>query len=240
MKTLKLNPHQFDAAIVDLDGTMVDTLADFVVALQRALQELPPPYCHFTVTAELVGRLVGKGAEHLVKSLLAHVGPAQYAITLGADAAASPLEQKAIEAYQRHYATVNGQNARVFDGVAQGLAAFQAAGWRLACVTNKPTAFAQDLLRHKALDGFFEFTLGGDAVARKKPDPMALLLACEKLGTVPARTLMVGDSSNDALAARAAGCAVLMVTYGYNHGEPIDSVDADGFTDSLAALDWSA
>jgi phosphoglycolate phosphatase len=78
--------------------------------------------------------------------------------------------------------------------------------------------------------------LGGDAFARKKPDPLPLLKTCEALGSEPARTLMVGDSSNDALAARAAGCPVVLVSYGYNHGQPIRSVDADGYPDALDGL----
>ena len=106
----------------------------------------------------------------------------------------------------------------------------------MACLTNKPTAFARALLQHKGLDGFFSRVFGGDAFERKKPDPLPLIRTCEALGTWPARTLMVGDSSNDAQAARAAGCPVLLVTYGYNHGEPVRAVDADGFVDSLAAL----
>ncbi|MBX9817491.1 MAG: HAD-IA family hydrolase, partial [Burkholderiaceae bacterium] len=88
-------------------------------------------------------------------------------------------------------------------------------------------------------DGFFLHVVGGDAVARKKPDPMPLLHACGLLGTAPARTLMVGDSSNDAQAARAAGCPVLLVRYGYNHGEPVESVDADAYADALDALRWA-
>ena len=77
---------------------------------------------------------------------------------------------------------------------------------------------------------------GGDAFEHKKPHPQPLLKACEALGSAPARTLMVGDSSNDAQAARAAGCPVVLVTYGYNHGEPVTAVDADAWLDSLAAL----
>ncbi len=77
---------------------------------------------------------------------------------------------------------------------------------------------------------------GGDAFARKKPDPLPLLKTCEALGTLPARTLMVGDSSNDAQAARAAGCPVVLVSYGYNHGQPVRDVDADAVVDSLAEL----
>jgi phosphoglycolate phosphatase len=86
----------------------------------------------------------------------------------------------------------------------------------------------------------FALVLGGDATPRKKPDPMPLLLACETLGVATARTLMVGDSSNDAKAAKAAGCPVLLVTYGYNHGEAIADAGADALTDSLASLQWRA
>ena len=77
---------------------------------------------------------------------------------------------------------------------------------------------------------------GGDSFPKKKPDPMPLLKTCEALASPPARTLMLGDSSNDAQAARAAGCPVVLVGYGYNHGQPIQTVDADGFVDSLAQL----
>ncbi len=238
----------FDAAIVDLDGTMVHTLGDFVVALQRTLAELPAPYAHYTVRAQVVEQLVGKGSEHLIKSLLALVecaqaAPENIAIAghgISATPSAESLYEQAWAAYQRHYAACNGQHARVYDGVLQGLRQFKALGWNLVCVTNKPTAFAKELLAQKGLFDFFDHTLGGDAVARKKPDPLPLLTACQLLGTQPARTLMVGDSSNDAAAARAAGCPVLLVTYGYNHGVPVDTVDADALTDSLATLRWRA
>ena len=111
-----------------------------------------------------------------------------------------------------------------------------ARGLRLACLTNKPTNFAVPLLSAKGLEGFFSVVFGGDAFERKKPNPLPLLKTCEALASQPAQTLMIGDSSNDAAAARAAGCPVLLVTYGYNHGEPARSVDADGFVDSLTEL----
>ena len=112
----------------------------------------------------------------------------------------------------------------------------RASGLKLACLTNKPTSFALPLLAAKGLDGYFSQVFGGDAFARKKPDPLPLLKTCEALGTAPGRTLMLGDSSNDAQAARAAGCPVVLVTYGYNHGEPVRAVDADGFIDSFEEL----
>lgn len=232
LKTLPWALPAFDAAIVDLDGTLVDTLGDFVGALQRMLHDLPPPYRDFAVDRVLVERLVGKGSENLIKSVLALVESAPVAINSGAIFAA------AWASYQRHYPDVNGRFSAVYPGALRGLAQCQAAGLRMACVTNKPTAFAKVLLADKGLDRFFLHTVGGDAVARKKPDPMPLLHACQLLGSNPARTLMVGDSSNDAQAARAAGCPVLLVSYGYNHGEPIHAVDADAVVGTLADLPW--
>ena len=118
----------------------------------------------------------------------------------------------------------------------QGLRQLKRQGLKLACLTNKPLAFARSLLVLKGLDGFFSEVFGGDSFERKKPDPLPLLKTCAALGCSPARTLVIGDSSNDAQAARAAGCQVLLVTYGYNHGQPVREVYADGFIDSLAEL----
>jgi phosphoglycolate phosphatase len=237
---LRRNAGGFDAAIVDLDGTLVDTMGDFVVALNLMLAELPHPAsgdpARRTLDTATVSRLVGKGSEHLVKSVLkllqAHIASAPSAI----DSVAT--YELAYASYQRHYASINGQQATVYPGVVEGLRGLQRAGLKLACLTNKPLGFAEILLKRKGLDGFFSGVFGGDSFERKKPDPLPLLKTCEFLGTQPARTLMIGDSSNDARAARAAGCPVLLVTYGYNHGEPVRAVDADGFMDSLAQLRW--
>ena len=220
-------PHHFDAAIIDLDGTMVDTMGDFVAVLQLMLQDLPVPYSNYIVQSHIVERLVGKGSENLIRNVL------RLADTLGSPESENSVYATAWERYQYHYNRINGQFARVYDGVHAGLQQFTSWGWKLACVTNKPTAFAKELLKKKELAGYFSVVLGGDACEKKKPDPQPLIKACEILGVQAERTLMVGDSSNDAQAARAAGCPVLLVTYGYNHGLPIQAVDADAFTQAL-------
>lgn len=234
LTSLDLDLTRFDAAIVDLDGTMVDTLGDFAVSLNHMLADLSLP----PVPPAAVEKMVGKGSEHLILSALAHVmaSGGDAASAAGADALRARAEElfdRAWGRYQHHYLAINGQHSAVYPGVAEGLQALRARGLRLACLTNKPTSFAKPLLASKGLDGFFEFAFGGDAFARKKPDPLPLLKTCEALGTAPARTLMIGDSSNDAKAARAAGCPVVLVTYGYNHGQPVRAVDADGFVDAL-------
>jgi phosphoglycolate phosphatase len=230
LNSICFDHSRFDAAIVDLDGTMVDTLGDFAEALNRMLRDLALP----PVSSDAIERMVGKGSEHLILSALVHVMTPGDAT--GVQARAHSLFDRAWERYQHHYLGINGQYSAVYPGVVEGLKALRARGLRLACLTNKPTSFAKPLLAAKGLDGFFEQVFGGDAFERKKPDPLPLLKTCEALGSTPARTLMIGDSSNDARAARAAGCPVVLVTYGYNHGEPVRAVDADGFVDSLAGL----
>ena len=231
-----------DAAMVDLDGTLVDTLGDFVAALNGMLADLALP----PVSRDVVALRVGKGSEHLIRSvfnyivasaLIESVAIKNLATGLLSDSDDGAFFQAAFASYQRHYDAVNGHHAQVYPGVMEGLQGMQRAGLKLACLTNKPVAFARSLLSSKGLDGYFSQVFGGDSFARKKPDPLPLLKTCEALGTLPARTLMIGDSSNDALAARAAGCPVVLVTYGYNHGEPVRALDADGFVDSLAS--WS-
>ena len=208
------------AAIVDLDGTLVDTVGDFDVALNAMLGEHGLP----RVDRGFIERTVGKGSEHLIRCTLAEVD------------ADPDLYESAWQAYQRHYQSINGLHSVVYSGVVEGLRRLLDAGWALACLTNKPGAFAKPLLAAKGLDGYFSQVFGGDAFARKKPDPLPLLQTCLALGSLPGRTLMIGDSSNDAQAARAAGCPVVLVSYGYNHGLPVAGVGADAVIDRLDAL----
>lgn len=215
-----MHPTALRAAIIDLDGTLVDTLGDFTAALNIMLRDLGRP----ELPASVVSSFIGKGSEHLIRMALAHVG-----------ARAADFD-RAWDSYQAAYRGLNGRFSAVYPGVAQGLEQLRAAGLRLACLTNKPGEFARELLRVKGLASAFELVVGGDAFTRKKPDPLPVLKTCEALGAAPRETLVVGDSGNDAAAARGAGCPVLLVTYGYNHGQPIRGVAADGYLDSLAGI----
>ncbi len=217
------------ACMFDLDGTLIDTLSDFHVALNQMLRELGRP----ELARDVVGRMVGKGSDFLLRSALLYPEP-------WSDAAAAALDdamyRRAWDVYQAAYEAINGRYSDVFPGVVDGLERLKKRGLALACLTNKPVHHARSLLAAKDLSRFFSQVFGGDSFARKKPDPLPLIEACRALGTAPARTLMVGDSSNDAAAARAAGCPVLLMTYGYNHGEPVRGVDADGWADALTEL----
>ena len=208
------------AAIIDLDGTMVDTAPDFQVAINRMREEL-----HLAPLAlETITDFVGKGSENLMRRVL------------GVDFEASEVERRfelALQRYQHHYLQINGDHSELYAGVHEGLLAMKKGGVRLACVTNKPIAFARPLLEKKGLIDSFEVIYGGDSLAHKKPHPLPMLSVCNDFDLQPDQVVAIGDSSNDSEAARAAGCRVLTVPYGYNHGQPVQTIDTDGIVESL-------
>jgi phosphoglycolate phosphatase len=219
--------------MIDLDGTMVDTIGDFEVALNRALTDLQVP----TANRLLIERSIGKGSEHLIRTVLKH----QFALPemSGNSREVEQLFMPVWERYEHHYLSINGEFSNVFPGVMEGLEQIKALGLPMACLTNKPVSFTLPLIQDKGLAPYFTKVFGGDSFERKKPDPLPLLKTCEALQSLPAQTLMVGDSSNDAQAADAAGCPVVLMTYGYNHGEPIQNTPALAWLDSFAQLKLS-
>ncbi|WP_394781824.1 phosphoglycolate phosphatase [Undibacterium sp.] len=208
------------AAIIDLDGTMLDTAPDFLVAINRMRAE----FSLAALDLETIKNFVGKGSENLIHRVLSVDYPA---------AEVARHFDAAMDSYQRHYLGINGDYSTLYPGVIEGLQALRAKGLRLACVTNKPIAFTTPLLKKKSLDGYFDVVYGGDSLPRKKPDPLPLLQVCTDFDLPPAQVIAIGDSSNDAIAARAAGCPVLSVPYGYNHGEAIQNIDSDGIVETL-------
>jgi phosphoglycolate phosphatase len=221
------------AVMIDLDGTMVDTIGDFEVALNRALTDLQVP----TANRLLIERSIGKGSEHLIRTVLKH----QFALPemSGNSREVEQLFMPVWERYEHHYLSINGEFSNVFPGVMEGLEQIKALGLPMACLTNKPVSFTLPLIQDKGLAPYFTKVFGGDSFERKKPDPLPLLKTCEALQSLPSQTLMVGDSSNDAQAADAAGCPVVLMTYGYNHGEPIQNTPALAWLDSFAQLKLS-
>lgn len=210
-------------AIIDLDGTLLDTAADLAAGTNAMLAELGRP----ALPVEEVARYVGKGGEVLVHR----------ALTGSLDGRVdADLAARAMEAFLRHYARENGARCRVYPGVVEGLKSLRARGLKLACVTNKPQAFSESLLAAKGLAPWFDLIVGGDLLPRRKPDPLPMLHVCERFGIAPGRMIAIGDSDNDAAAARAAGMPVLVVPYGYNEGRPAESIDADGIVASLAEV----
>ena len=217
------------ACMIDLDGTLVDTMGDFDAVVTLMLKDLGLP----VMGREPLEGMVGKGSEHLIRCVLTRQ------LSLVAHQSVQPLAQQLAQAwqiYQVHYQQVNGQASEVYPGVMEGLQGLASKGLPMACLTNKPRDLAQTLLAQKGLDRFFSLVFGGDSFERKKPDPLPLLKTCEALGFPPDQVMMVGDSSNDAQAAHAAGCKVVLLTHGYNHGEPIRAVPAHAHLDSLVEI----
>ena len=215
--------------MIDLDGTLVDTMGDFDAVVALMLKDLGLPALD---RVHLEG-MVGKGSEHLIQSVLQRQKP------LKDPKAEPPSEAELKQAwliYQAHYQRVNGQASAVFPGVMAGLQGLAAMGLPMACLTNKPRDLAQKLLQQKGLSKFFQVVFGGDSFEKKKPDPLPLLKTCEFLGYLPNQVLMIGDSTNDAQAAQAAGCPVVLLSHGYNHGRPIREVPANHHLDSLAEI----
>jgi len=201
---------------IDLDGTLLDTVPDLAAAANGMLREFGRPDYAIDTIAAFVGRGIPKLVERCLPDL---------------DAEALALAE---DSFRRHYAAENGRRARLYPGVLDGLRAFRAAGLPLAVITNKAAAFTEPLLLATQLASWFEFAVSGDSLPHKKPHPLPLLHACERLGSSPAENLHIGDSRHDAAAARAAGCPVFLVPYGYNEGEDVQGIDCDAIVASLA------
>ena len=210
----------FQSVTFDLDGTLLDTVADLAEACRLMLDDLGAPQ---RSVAE-VHRFVGKGMAVLVERCLTwDVPPTAERLHAG------------IDAFKRHYATVNGAQAVIYPGVLAGLAAWKASGLKLGVVTNKPGMFTEVLLERTGLLDYFEVVVSGDTTTHKKPHPEPILHACRLFGVPPDRNLHIGDSENDILAARAAGSPAYCVPYGYNEGKPVDTVDCDALVSDLLA-----
>ncbi|HEY1057534.1 MAG TPA: phosphoglycolate phosphatase [Limnobacter sp.] len=208
------------AILFDLDGTLLHTVPDLAAAVNAMLRDLSLP----ELDEHTVATYVGKGAENLIHRSLTGTLDGR------ADAA---LFDKANAIWHAHYEHINGQHAEFYGGVREGLAAFQQAGFKLAVVTNKPERFTGPLLERSGIAEYFSVVVGGDTYERKKPDPLPVLKACERLGVAPADALFIGDSLNDAQAAKAAGVPCWLLPYGYNEGRPIQSTPCDGHIDTL-------
>ena len=213
-------PLRIKAVTIDLDGTLADSVSDLAAAANEMLRSLGRPDLPETT----IRTFVGKGIPRLVERTLA--GDLNGTVDQAALDAALPV-------FERCYAEVNGVHTTIFPGVREGLAAFRACRLPLACVTNKAGRFAIPLLDQLGIAHYFSQVVAGDTLPQKKPDPAPLLLACNHFQVRPDEMLMIGDSKNDAQAARAAGCPVFCVSYGYNEGEDVRALDVDAIVPTL-------
>jgi phosphoglycolate phosphatase len=206
--------------ILDLDGTLIDTAGEIEAALSRTLAELSLA----ALPRKSVEALIGRGVRSLVERALAQLGSA-------ADV------DDAAQRFEAHYEDTVGTHAQLFEGAFRGLERMQGMGLPLAVVTNKPRFFTERLLARTGVLEFFTAVMAGDDGIAKKPAPDMLLEAARIMGVPIEATLMLGDSDNDVVAARAAGCAVWCVPYGYNEGRAPETLRCDRL---VATLDEAA
>jgi len=208
------------AVAIDLDGTLLDTLPDIAEAADRMLVELG----RAPAGAEIVRGYIGNGIPRLTKRLLT------------GQIAGEPepeLFEVAVASFERHYRETFICRSQPYPGVVPGLQRMRAARLRLACVTNKSASFTLPLLEATHLSEYFELVVSGDSLPKKKPDPLPLLHVAAQFALAPERLLVIGDSDNDASAARSAGCPVVCVPYGYPGGRDVRELDCDAIVDDL-------
>ncbi|UXY14378.1 phosphoglycolate phosphatase [Chitiniphilus purpureus] len=189
----------------DLDGTLIDSIADLAHAANAARADLGlPPLPQATVQG-----FVGDGAASLVARTLAGEHAANWHGT--------PEQQQAMARFDAHYKAGLTIATRFYPEVQETLHTLHELGYRLAIVTNKPERYTLPLLRELGVSERFDVIIGGDTLTEKKPSPLPLQHVLDTLGLTPAQLLMVGDSKNDVLAAKAAGTPSVLVSYGYGH-----------------------
>jgi len=213
-------PLGIGAILIDLDGTLLDTAPELVESANRMLRDMGRP----AGSQDLLTSYIGNGISWLVKRALTGDMHAEPDVT---------SYEEALPIFEKHYTELLLQS-KPFKGVVDGLDALKTAGFRLGCITNKVARYTEPLLKGIGLAHYFDIVLSGDSLPEKKPHPMPLLHAATFFGVPVEQVLLIGDSLNDALAARSAGCPVFCVPYGYNHGEPVDGLDVDAVIPNLS------
>jgi phosphoglycolate phosphatase len=217
--------RRYRAYLFDLDGTLIDSAPDINGALNAALRAAGYPL----VDEALTRHWVGHGSRVLLEQALTHHGAA-------AMTADDHLMARLVQTFVDHYGAHIADATRPYPGVVDALRALRTRGARLAVVTNKLTGLSRQVLAALQLDQYFETLVCGDTLPQRKPDAAPAIHACEILNCRAGDALFVGDSITDVETARAAGCAVVCVRDGYNHGTPAAELGADAIIDSLIEL----
>lgn len=212
--------HRFRAILFDLDGTLVDTAPDLATALNHILALEG----RAAIDPAGVRMLVGDGARALIEKGMAQTG-----------APATPEQlNRRFDDFIRFYGEHIADSSLPFPSVMEVLARLRSSAGLAVC-TNKPEGLSRLLLRHLAMSESFVDVAGGDTFAVRKPHAGHILGLLERLGVAPDQAVMVGDSSNDVLSARAAGIPVVAVSFGYTSVPP-EKLGADRLIHHFAEL----
>lgn len=217
--------QEINTFLFDLDGTLVDSVPDLATALNKMLGDYQLP----TYDEHVIRHWVGNGARVLVER------------GLSGDTKISHNRKQlevdtALDKFLFYYRTLETKSTVLYDGVFDTLHALKQRGYTLVLITNKPSEFIETILSSFSLSSLFSLTIGGDSLAEKKPSALPLLYACEKCKVSPSQCVMVGDSKNDILAAKAANIKSIGLTYGYNYGESISTYQPDWVFDSFSEI----
>ena len=202
---------------IDLDGTLVDSAPDIAHCLGSALEAIgyaPPGEARTRVW-------IGDGLETLIARAIAH-GGGEREPTVSSEA----RQKAALAAFLDCYRDNLFVRSRLYPDVRATLDSLRAGGMKLCCITNKRYAFSHELLVEAGIRDYFDPLLGGDSLPEKKPSPLPLLAAAETLGVAPAAAALVGDSHQDLRAARSAGYAFILATYGYGKVDETEAATA--------------
>ncbi len=210
--------------LIDVDGTLVDSVPDLAFSIDRMMRDLDMP----PRGEDKVRHWVGNGIERLIKRALVDALDGE---------PNEALFKSALPSFRAHYTVNNSIRSQLYEGVRQGLDYLKRRAYRLGCVTNKASEFTHPLLADLDIADYFEVTICGDDTPGIKPDPLPLLTAAKQMQVNPRQSLMLGDSSNDVKAARAAGFQIICTSYGYNHGEDIRRYGPDAVIDSMTELE---
>lgn len=204
----------------DLDGTLVNTLPDLTLVVNSMFLEAGLP----TTTQEKVLTWIGKGADIFFQNAIAWTGKvfsAEELVTLRAS-------------FDKYYATYICEESVLYPNVKTTLETLKAKGFTLVVITNKPTKLVEPVLSALGIFEFFSDYLGGQSLPKIKPHPDPMWHICDKFGIQPQELLFVGDSENDVIASKAAGCDVVGLTYGYNYNVPIEQSQPTFVTSDFA------
>ncbi|RLA22621.1 MAG: phosphoglycolate phosphatase [Gammaproteobacteria bacterium] len=218
-----MNKSGYKLVAFDLDGTLVDSALDLAYAGNEMLAELGLE----SVTDDQVRHWVGNGAPKLVQRMLTRKLESEQS---------HPLLEKALSIFLALYEKNICHFSELYEGVNDGLENLQKTGVKIACITNKPLRFVRPILAQLGIEGYFEQVVGGDSYPHIKPHPMPLLKTADYFGCPANEAVMIGDSNNDILAARAAGFGIICVNYGYNQGRRIEDFHPDRVINSVAEI----
>ncbi|WP_298443269.1 phosphoglycolate phosphatase [uncultured Ferrimonas sp.] len=217
------------AIAFDLDGTLIDSGPSLAAAAAEALVAVGRPPCQQADALDWIGN----GALMLIKRALSNAVEPDPTLP-------SALIEQTLAHFNRAYAKHQANPSMLYPQVASTLSELQRRGYKLALVTNKPSQFVAQLLLDAGIASHFEFWFGGDCLAERKPSPLPLNTLLSRWQLQPQQLLMVGDSRNDILAAKAANCPSVGLSYGYNYGQDIrieqPNLALDHFQHLLASL----